>query len=72
MSICQTCPLQEGGPHLYHIYQEDGWVRIREHQVFPGIWLAFKDAPHLCLFPSRRLSRRAAGDYTLPGGAGGI
>ena len=44
MSICQTCPLQEGGPHLYHIYQEDGWVRIREHQVFPGIWLAFKDA----------------------------
>ena len=44
MSICQNCPLQEGGPHLYHIYQEDGWVRIREHQVFPGIWLAFKDA----------------------------
>ena len=44
MSICQNCPLQEGGPHLYRIHQEDGWVRIREHQVFPGIWLAFKDA----------------------------
>lgn len=44
MSICQNCPLQEGGPHLYRVHQEDGWVRIREHQVFPGIWLAFKDA----------------------------
>ena len=44
MSICQNCPLQEGGPHLYRIHQEDGWVRIRERQVFPGIWLAFKDA----------------------------
>ena len=50
MNICQNCPLQEGGPHLYRIHQEDGWVRIREHQVFPGIWLAFKDA-HTFAFP---------------------
>ena len=32
-----------GGPNLYPVQAEDGAGLIREYEVFPGIWLAFKD-----------------------------
>lgn len=56
LNTCRDCPLQTGGPHDYHIKTADGQVLIREYPVFPGIWLAFKEAytyafPHHADYP---------------------
>ena len=37
---CQTT----GGRQLYHFRNKTGQVQIAEYNVFPGIWLTFKDA----------------------------
>lgn len=39
-----TCPLQKGGPNLYYVQGVQGQVIITEYNVFPGIWLSYKDA----------------------------
>ena len=37
-SICRP-----GGPNVYHSAPCDGMVKITEYNVFPGIWLAYKE-----------------------------
>ena len=41
---CPGRPLQSGGPNIYRIPGKHGGVTITEYQVFPGIWLAYKEA----------------------------
>ncbi len=39
--------LQTGGPNRHRVETETGRVRITEYQVFPGIWVALKEAQTL-------------------------
>lgn len=42
--ISPKCPLQKGGPNLYQVQGIQGQVTITEYNVFPGIWLSYKEA----------------------------
>ena len=41
-AACPVC--RPGGPHLYRHTAPEGTVVITEYNVFPGIWLAYKEA----------------------------
>lgn len=43
--VCCSCDsiCRPGGPNVYHSGPCDGMVKITEYNVFPGIWLAYKE-----------------------------
>ena len=44
--------MKEKGKQSFHYENESGKVKITEYAIFPGIWLAYKEA-HIHYFENR-------------------